>query len=973
MDGDEFEIVVIGDSGVGKSNILCRYAQNKFSHDIPATIGVDLVHPQLKIDGRDMRVKMWDTAGVEAFRSTVNKFCRSADAAMIVYDITDQRSFRNVHTWLQDFRWHTKKTFPKVLLVGNKSDLDDKREVKTEVAERFARENNMTFIETSALEHVNVDCAFEALVRKMLEAAAPGDVVPEKPNNIERFSATNATDLCTTTGSDEFKVLIIGDSGVGKSSIATRYAQDEFSTDTPTTIGPDVVRTVLTIDERPIQVNIWDTSGLPRFQDTMRMVYPSANAAMIVYDVTDRRSFEHVRTWLQELREHTQENAPKVLLVGNKSDMDDKREVKTEVAERFARENGMAFVETSALEKTNIDRAIVWCCASQQPMATASPVRECVVMAKTPNVEGFFLLMPPSAAGAFLGSPRVREWIDRDWGRHALLLFHDAAGGEVLAHLAVMHTAESFVLPWIAEKDLLYEVLAARNATTNESLAHLAARGGRVDVLAWIHEHVPFGPAVLEFWDAAETFEFWDATDNQGSTFTGAAAASGQQSVLEWVSRQAALRHCLGANQGQTGTVAHVAALHGHSRLLHWLALWAASEGDTSVLASVHDADAELLARPVDDDGRTIAHIAAAAGCIDTLEWLSATAPRVLAAQDERGRCIAHHAALGGQVGVLRWLRAHGDFGDAWLAAAMLADGRVAAHSAVWWLSRADDYRILEWLRAQCDLGIDASVGTWVTTTTNTDGETVAHDAARCGELSVLQSLPLDALRARRAKDDATVAHIAAEAGVAGVLQWLRAHEDFGDSWVDTAVDGNGENVAHAAARRGHVSVLQSLSVETLQTRRGKDGATIAHTAAAAGDVDVLKWLLARADLGSSLLQQRNDLGETIAHVAAAAGKAAVIAFAVAHDLVDLGETQPQADGRTLRDVLIQIATDSLQLGTVDTFFDHPVASLGAWHGVYRVPPRSARANAIISAPPIRLGQTTAYVAAPLPHTVVSG
>jgi Ras-related protein Rab-11A len=181
--GEElFKVVIIGDSGVGKSNIMTRYAQNEFSNDTPSTIGVEFMTKPLKIDGRDIKVQIWDTAGQERFRAISRSVYHGAKGAMIVYDITNQASFDNVGMWLQELRAHVHPTTT-LFLIGNKSDLDHMRAVKKEVADRFARENNMAFMETSALEKINIDRAFEMLVKKMHEAAtaASGGDVSGKP------------------------------------------------------------------------------------------------------------------------------------------------------------------------------------------------------------------------------------------------------------------------------------------------------------------------------------------------------------------------------------------------------------------------------------------------------------------------------------------------------------------------------------------------------------------------------------------------------------------------------------------------------------------------------------------------------------------------------------------------------------------------------------------------------------------------
>jgi small GTP-binding protein len=173
MSEDLFKVVIIGDSGVGKSNLMTRYTQNEFSTETTATIGVEFMTKSVKVDGRDVKVQIWDTAGQERFRAISRSIYHGAKGAMLVYDITSQSSFDNLSTWLQELRVHVHASTV-IFLVGNKCDLEHLRVVKKETADRFARDNGLSFIETSAAERTNVDKAFEWLVKTMCENVASG-------------------------------------------------------------------------------------------------------------------------------------------------------------------------------------------------------------------------------------------------------------------------------------------------------------------------------------------------------------------------------------------------------------------------------------------------------------------------------------------------------------------------------------------------------------------------------------------------------------------------------------------------------------------------------------------------------------------------------------------------------------------------------------------------------------------------------
>ncbi|ESL08550.1 small GTP-binding protein Rab11 [Trypanosoma rangeli SC58] len=175
-----FKVVIIGDSGVGKSNLMTRYTANEFSQDTPATIGVEFMTKSIKIEGRDAKVQIWDTAGQERFRAISRSIYHGAKGAMLVYDITNQTSFDSIPTWLQELRVFVPATCS-IFLIGNKCDLEHLRVVKKEVADRFARENGLSFLETSALEKTNVDKAFEWLAKSVYDlVVAPVDAAGSK-------------------------------------------------------------------------------------------------------------------------------------------------------------------------------------------------------------------------------------------------------------------------------------------------------------------------------------------------------------------------------------------------------------------------------------------------------------------------------------------------------------------------------------------------------------------------------------------------------------------------------------------------------------------------------------------------------------------------------------------------------------------------------------------------------------------------
>ncbi|KAL1820403.1 hypothetical protein DCAR_0416736 [Daucus carota subsp. sativus] len=155
-----------------------------------------------------------------------------------------------------------------------------------------------------------------------------------------------------------FKVVLIGDSAVGKSQILARFARDEFSLDSKATIGVEFQTRTLNIQHKSVKAQIWDTAGQERYRAVTSAYYRGAVGAMLVYDITKRQTFDHIPRWLQELRGQADKNIV-IILLGNKNDLEDERAVSTEDAKEFAQQEGLFFLETSALQATNVEDAFM--------------------------------------------------------------------------------------------------------------------------------------------------------------------------------------------------------------------------------------------------------------------------------------------------------------------------------------------------------------------------------------------------------------------------------------------------------------------------------------------------------------------------------------------------------------------------------------------------------------------------------------
>ncbi|RZC54695.1 hypothetical protein C5167_013547 [Papaver somniferum] len=155
-----------------------------------------------------------------------------------------------------------------------------------------------------------------------------------------------------------FKYIIIGDTGVGKSCLLLQFTDKRYQPVHDITIGVDFGARMITIDNKPIKLQIWDTAGQESFRSITRFYYRGAAGALLVYDITRRETFNHLASWLKYLRQHANANIT-IMLIGNKGDLAHRRTVSIEEGEQFARENGLIFMEASAKTAQNVDEAFI--------------------------------------------------------------------------------------------------------------------------------------------------------------------------------------------------------------------------------------------------------------------------------------------------------------------------------------------------------------------------------------------------------------------------------------------------------------------------------------------------------------------------------------------------------------------------------------------------------------------------------------
>jgi len=177
------KLILVGDSGVGKSCLLKAFMGDPFKGVYTSTIGVDFEIKPMVVNGKTVNLQIWDTAGQERFRTITTSYYRSADAIMLVFDLCDEKTFTNLEAWMEDVRLYSQKGV-EIILIGNKCDLNEERTVEYKDAKAYADKNQFTYFETSAKTKINVEKAITKLTQTVYE---------KKISALDRLHGSGAT------------------------------------------------------------------------------------------------------------------------------------------------------------------------------------------------------------------------------------------------------------------------------------------------------------------------------------------------------------------------------------------------------------------------------------------------------------------------------------------------------------------------------------------------------------------------------------------------------------------------------------------------------------------------------------------------------------------------------------------------------------------------------------------------------------
>ena len=367
-----FKIVFVGDVCTGKSSLLMRAIDDVFPEAYKSTDAIDVKITTVDVDGKVVKLQICDTSGEERFMVITSVYYKSCHLIVLVFDTTNIESFENLRKWHENILKYADEG-TKFLVVGNKTDLGNKREVSRDTAVSFAEEIGAGYFEASAKNKLKVDLILSITAQYCMKTRDPSEDRGLTLNLQNPIFTTTTTETTTPIIRKEttpitkkqekqydylFKLVIVGETNTGKSSILKRYIDNAFSDVYIPTIGVDFKMKTLDVYGKKVKLQIWEASGQERFKSITTNYYTGAPGFLLVYDITSKKSFEKLQSHISEVKTRALKNM-KCMVVGNKTDLESKREVSYDEGRAFAESIEAGFWEVSAKNDDNLHELFV--------------------------------------------------------------------------------------------------------------------------------------------------------------------------------------------------------------------------------------------------------------------------------------------------------------------------------------------------------------------------------------------------------------------------------------------------------------------------------------------------------------------------------------------------------------------------------------------------------------------------------------
>ena len=346
------KVIFLGDFQVGRTSIINRCMYNTFTEVSQPTIGIDFLSKTVHVDNRTIRLQLWDIGSRgKRFRGLLPSYIRDCAAAVVVYDVTNHQSFEHVESWVQDVR-NERGSAAAIWLVGNKIEAEFSRKVSFQAATMKSLQLGVSFMEVSAEtgDHIN----------ELVQAVAQG-VFDMKITELAPNSSSEVTAVQTSSSHGEQltkgKFVFLGYAQAGKTAIINRYVYNTFTDTYQPTYCLDFLSKTVHVSSRTIRLQLWDAGRQDRFRSVIPSCIRDCAAAVVVYDVTNRKSFEAIDSLVRDVRPERGREAV-IMLVGNKIEAQFAREVSFEEATMKSLQLGVSFMEVSAKTGDHINELV---------------------------------------------------------------------------------------------------------------------------------------------------------------------------------------------------------------------------------------------------------------------------------------------------------------------------------------------------------------------------------------------------------------------------------------------------------------------------------------------------------------------------------------------------------------------------------------------------------------------------------------
>ncbi|OMJ71854.1 hypothetical protein SteCoe_29824 [Stentor coeruleus] len=350
-----YKVILVGDSGTGKSSIISCLSCNYFTENYIPTVGIEFKIISFHINNSLVKLQVWDTAGQEKHRPIIPAYYKGSNCIIIIYNSHNRKKFENITNWLEDIDRNAPENCYVVLL---ENEFDNyKKQVEEHEGPELANKFDLHYFKSNLKNGHQIQSLFSNIAKILINST---DIKrPNYINIINKNSMTNEVKSHVNNYDYFMNLIIIGDSGTGKSSLLLRYSDDVFSESYISTIGIDFKVCSLKIEEKNLEIKIWDTAGDEKFRTITFYYYKNAHVIMIVYDASNRKSFDNLGYWIEMAHKYTEEKFLMCLVENARFDM--VRQVENFEGEEIAKKENAVFFKVDVKTKEGVDELFEKC------------------------------------------------------------------------------------------------------------------------------------------------------------------------------------------------------------------------------------------------------------------------------------------------------------------------------------------------------------------------------------------------------------------------------------------------------------------------------------------------------------------------------------------------------------------------------------------------------------------------------------